>query len=249
MAKVLASIEITTPPTKTAYFSGETFNPAGMVVTAHYTDGSSQAVSGYTYSPAGALATGNTTITVSYSEGGVTKTDTQAITVTTISNTLNSNSWATIKAVSDAGQGDNYWDVGDTKASPSTARWETRTFPTCQSMSILSGSTTIPPGRGPTGSTSRSERSAAPRWAYAIANMVATPPLRARLQHEHQQHQQRRVEQQPHEKDRAGFRRLPHQPEGKHPAGGPAGGPAGRYETDHQVFRTTPAAGTTRPVM
>ena len=36
--------------------------------------------------------------------------------MTTISNTLNSNSWATIKAVSDAGQGDNYWDVGDTKA-------------------------------------------------------------------------------------------------------------------------------------
>ena len=116
VSKVLDSIEITTPPTKTAYFSGETFNPAGMVVTAHYNDGSSAAVSGYTYSPNGALAAGNNTITVSYSEGGVTKTDTQAITVTTISNTLNSNSWATIKAVSDAGQGDNYWDVGDTKA-------------------------------------------------------------------------------------------------------------------------------------
>lgn len=116
VSKVLDSIEITMPPTKTAYFSGETFNPAGMVVTAHYNDGSSAAVSGYTYSPSGALAAGNNTITVSYSEGGVTKTDTQAITVTTISNTLNSNSWATIKAVSDAGQGDNYWDVGDTKA-------------------------------------------------------------------------------------------------------------------------------------
>ena len=115
VAKVLESIEITTPPNKTAYFSGETFNPAGMVVTAHYNDGSSAAVSGYTYSPTGALATGNTTITVSYAEGGVTKTDTQAITVTAISNTLNSNSWATIKAVSDAGQGANYWDVGDTK--------------------------------------------------------------------------------------------------------------------------------------
>ena len=115
VAKVLESIEITTPPNNTAYFSGETFNPAGMVVTAHYNDGSSAAVSGYTYSPTGALATGNTTITVSYAEGGVTKTDTQAITVTAISNTLNSNSWATIKAVSDAGQGANYWDVGDTK--------------------------------------------------------------------------------------------------------------------------------------
>ena len=115
VARVLSSIEITTPPSRTAYFSGETFNKAGMVVTARYNDGSSQTVTGYTYSPAGALSQGNTTITVSYSEGGVTKTTTQAITVTVISNTLNSNSWATVKAVSDAGQGANYWDVGDTK--------------------------------------------------------------------------------------------------------------------------------------
>ena len=112
---ITSGIAVTTQPTKTTYFIGEAFNPAGMVVTAHYNDGSSAAVSGYTYSPTGALATGNTTITVSYAEGGVTKTDTQAITVTAISNTLNSNSWATIKAVSDAGQGANYWDVGDTK--------------------------------------------------------------------------------------------------------------------------------------
>ena len=114
--RVLDHIDVTTEPSKKAYKYGETFNPAGMVVTAYYTDDQSRAVTGYTYSPTGALATGNTTITVSYSEGGVTKTDTQTITVTAISNTLNSNSWATIKAVSDAGQGDNYWDVGDTKS-------------------------------------------------------------------------------------------------------------------------------------
>ena len=113
--RVLASIEISNPPTKTAYKYGESFTPAGMVVAAHYTDGQSRAVTGYTYSPTGALAAGNTAITISYSEGGVTKTTTQAITVTTISTTLNSNSWATIKAVSDAGKGDDYWDVGDTK--------------------------------------------------------------------------------------------------------------------------------------
>lgn len=115
VAKVLDHIAVTTPPSRTSYFSGENFSTAGMVVTAYYTDDSSAAVSGYTYSPTGALAAGNNTITISYSEGGVTKTTTQAITVTTISSTLNSNSWATIKAVSDAGQGDNYWDVGDTK--------------------------------------------------------------------------------------------------------------------------------------
>ncbi len=115
VAKVLDRIAVTTPPNRTSYFSGEQFSTAGMVVTAYYTDGSSGAVTGYTYSPTGALAAGNTTITVSYTEGGVTKTTTQAITVTTINTTLNSNSWATIKAVSDAGKGDSYWDVGDTK--------------------------------------------------------------------------------------------------------------------------------------
>lgn len=116
VAKVLDRITVTKPPSRTSYFSGERFSTAGMVVTAYYTDGSSAAANGYTYSPNGALAAGNTTITISYAEGGVTKTTTQAITVTVISNTLNSNSWATVKAVSDAGQGDNYWDVGDTKA-------------------------------------------------------------------------------------------------------------------------------------
>ena len=115
VAKVLDRIAVTTPPNRTSYFSGEQFSTDGMVVTAYYTDGSSGTASGYTYSPTGALAAGNTTITVSYTEGGVTKTTTQAITVTTINTTLNSNSWATIKAVSDAGKGDNYWDVGDTK--------------------------------------------------------------------------------------------------------------------------------------
>ena len=115
VAKVLSGIKITTPPNRTAYFEREVFDPEGMVVTANYTDGSSKTVTGYTYSPTSQLSKGTTTITVSYSEGGVTKTTTQSITVTAISSTLNSNSWATIKAVSDAGKGDNYWDVGDTK--------------------------------------------------------------------------------------------------------------------------------------
>ena len=113
--RVLASIEISNPPTKTAYKYGEVFSPAGMAVTARYTDGQSRAATGYTYSPTGALKLSDTTITVSYTEGDVTKTTTQAIKVTTVNTTLDSNSWATIKAVSDAGKGDNYWDVGDTR--------------------------------------------------------------------------------------------------------------------------------------
>ncbi len=38
-----------------------------------------------------------------------------SVTVTLPAATLNANTWATIKEVSDAGQGENYWSVGDTK--------------------------------------------------------------------------------------------------------------------------------------
>ena len=80
-ALVLSSIAVTTVPTKTIYNAGETFDPTGMVVTATYTDNSTEAVTGYTYSPDGALATTDTEITISYTENNVTKTTTQAITV------------------------------------------------------------------------------------------------------------------------------------------------------------------------
>lgn len=116
VTKVLTSISVTAQPNKLNYLVGQLFNPAGMVVTAYYNNGSSAAVSNYTYSPTGALSAGNTSITISYSEGGVIKTTTQAITVITVSTTLNSNSWSTIRLVSDANQGLNYWDVGDTKS-------------------------------------------------------------------------------------------------------------------------------------
>ena len=78
---VLSSIAVTTPPAKTAYTAGETFDPAGMVVTATYSDGTTATVSGYSASPSGALTTSDTAITVSYTEGGVTATATVAITV------------------------------------------------------------------------------------------------------------------------------------------------------------------------
>lgn len=77
----LVGIEITTEPTKVRYAIGETFDPAGMVVTAEYNDGSKKAVTNYTYSPTGALAEANNVITISYTEGTITKTTTQRITV------------------------------------------------------------------------------------------------------------------------------------------------------------------------
>ena len=77
----LASIAITTPPAKTTYVSGETFNPAGMVVTATYSNGATLKATGYSFSPDTALTDGTTSVTIEYTEGGVTKTAEQAITV------------------------------------------------------------------------------------------------------------------------------------------------------------------------
>lgn len=114
VSNYLSGIAVTTPPTKTAYFTGETFSSAGMVVTATMADGSTKKVTGYTYSPI-IMAASTTAVTVSYTEDGVTKTTTTPVTVTSISSTLASNSWATIRAVSDTGTAANYWSVGDAK--------------------------------------------------------------------------------------------------------------------------------------
>ena len=80
----LTDIVITTPPTKTTYTAGESFDPTGMVVMAYYSDQSSRPLSNndYTYAPAGALTANDTKITVTYNDGlGTIKTAEQAITV------------------------------------------------------------------------------------------------------------------------------------------------------------------------
>mgnify|MGYP000270769972 CR=1 FL=1 len=80
----LTGIAITTPPKKTTYKPGETFDSDGMVVTATYSNGAKLTSPSYTFSPAGALTADDTAITITYTEGGVTKTATQAITVKTM---------------------------------------------------------------------------------------------------------------------------------------------------------------------
>ena len=82
----LVRIKIATPPTKTAYKAGETFDPSGMVVTADYAIGGlviieDKAVTGYTY-PTAALAADTASVVISYTEDGETKTAQQAISVT-----------------------------------------------------------------------------------------------------------------------------------------------------------------------
>lgn len=79
----LESIAITTEPDKTVYTAGQSFDPAGMVVTGHFVDADDntntkdEEVTGYTITPDGALAETDDHVTITY-QG---KSATQAITV------------------------------------------------------------------------------------------------------------------------------------------------------------------------
>lgn len=54
--------------------------------------------------------------TVSGSVNVVSGTTSYSLTLSFVSSTLNNNEWSVIKSVSDAGQGANYWSIGDRKA-------------------------------------------------------------------------------------------------------------------------------------
>lgn len=79
-AKTLSSISVT-KPNKTTYNIGDTLNTSGMVVTAKFSDGSSQKVTDYTVSGFNSSSAGNKTVTVSYTYGGITKTATFSVTI------------------------------------------------------------------------------------------------------------------------------------------------------------------------
>ena len=70
------------------------------------------------------------TYTVSATKDGTTTPDVktatvpQEITLSFVAAELNTNSWEMIKAVSDAGQGANYWSVGDTKDVTLSGNWQ-----------------------------------------------------------------------------------------------------------------------------
>ncbi len=111
--KTLTGITITTAPATTVYSEGQNFDPAGMVVTATYSDNSTAEVSGYTVSPSGALAATDTSVTISYTEGNITKTATQAITVSaTATKTLSSIAITTAPATTTYTAGQNFDPVG-----------------------------------------------------------------------------------------------------------------------------------------
>ncbi len=84
ITKHLTGIKITTPPTKVKYKAGDTFNPAGMVVEALYSDNIPVRIENYSY-PTTALTESDFEVTISYTEteGGEPKTAKQTIGVIT----------------------------------------------------------------------------------------------------------------------------------------------------------------------
>lgn len=80
----ISSIVVTQPPNKVVYNSGDTFDPTGMIITAHYISegievGTAE-VSEYTVSPT-QLTDGITEVVISYTENEITKTTKLSITV------------------------------------------------------------------------------------------------------------------------------------------------------------------------
>ncbi len=62
----ITSIAVTQEPTKKEYFAGDKLDPAGMVVTATYNNGTTEAITSYTvkYAYGEALSTGDTSVTI-----------------------------------------------------------------------------------------------------------------------------------------------------------------------------------------
>jgi len=105
---VLASVEVTSNADKTVYLDGDTFNPAGMVIQATYTDGSK--VPGITdFDVLGtALDASNAFVTVSYTDDGVTKTCAYQVDVYALSGTIVDHGEGTEKIYPHADPGTNY---------------------------------------------------------------------------------------------------------------------------------------------
>jgi hypothetical protein len=81
-AVTLTSITVTANPVKTTYHVNDVFDPTGLVITAHYSNGSSEVITDYTLSTPDMASAGTKTITVTF-EG---KTAGLSITVNPVSN-------------------------------------------------------------------------------------------------------------------------------------------------------------------
>ena len=82
--RIATKIEVTSNPTKTSYIVGDQFDPAGMVVTATFADGSTAVITDQVdYSPK-TMTSGTTSVVVSATIGGQAYTASVAVTVSRI---------------------------------------------------------------------------------------------------------------------------------------------------------------------
>lgn len=72
---------------KTEYFTGDTFTYEGLIVTAHYTDETSEEVTPTSVSNPTMSTEGQKTVKVTYTENGITKDATYSITITAVKTT------------------------------------------------------------------------------------------------------------------------------------------------------------------
>ena len=86
-APALKSISVTKAPDKVDYVVGETFDDAGMEVSASYADGSTKVIDDYVIENANGLTEDTTSIKISYADGDVTKSCTVDVTVQAVAST------------------------------------------------------------------------------------------------------------------------------------------------------------------
>lgn len=94
-----------------------------------------------------------------------------------VSKTLNNNSWATIKKVSDANQGANYWAAGDTKTITINGKVGATTFSNLSIDAFISGFNHNSAKEG-TGRTISSLAKRTAKWSALLIAATATrlPP-------------------------------------------------------------------------
>lgn len=66
--KTVTDMQMMMPPEKTEYVEGETFDPAGMMITAVYSDGTRENITDYTIDKTGPLSLEDTEVTITYGE-------------------------------------------------------------------------------------------------------------------------------------------------------------------------------------
>lgn len=108
------SLEIIQKPSKTFFKVMERIELDGMILRATFSNGDFEDITeGYSYTPDVSLEVGREIVSISYKN---LSTSLDVVIIRDVSSVLEDNDWDLISAVTDTGQADFYWDVGDKKS-------------------------------------------------------------------------------------------------------------------------------------